>query len=449
MLCKHCGAELADGTAKCQFCGAVLSEGTAKQEEKQDNLDATKKIDLGKIETEETVEKEDSVPEEAEKIYDKNEERRQIQINKMLKEKQQQLSEIQKRREEKKAKQKRNRIVLIALIIVVLLGAIGGGAYYIKQGLDRTSETVIETPLPTNEPAPAETPSPDPNASPTPTAPPLATVEVTSDPAKSASQSNNSSSASTSSGHSWNATGNSGSGSGTSGASASSGGSSSKTSSGSTSSGTASSGSSSSKASSSSSAGNTSGSSSSGGASISGSTSGSGTSGISSSKINAKLAKGGEVITNASTGKLLMTFTVGNTTYYANVAPGSTTAQIKNNDYTITAAPTSETYNGNTIYEISSITSYSGSGYILPHSGTKLVTENDVKSLTKSQLSYARNEIFARHGRVFQMAEYKNYFEKQPWYHVNPNYNYSDENSNLNEIEQKNVEFLLKKENSK
>ncbi|MCC8169910.1 MAG: YARHG domain-containing protein, partial [Oscillospiraceae bacterium] len=194
---------------------------------------------------------------------------------------------------------------------------------------------------------------------------------------------------------------------------------------------------------------NTAWSSSSSGGTSSSSTSSVQASGASSNNINAQLTTGGEVIYNSSTGKYLMTFTTGGTMYYANVSAGSTTEQINNKNITISAYPTSESYNGNTIYEITSMTYYDDADYILPQSGTKILTEDDIKGLTKEQLALARNEIYARHGRKFQMAEFRDYFLKQEWYKEDSNYDYDNESSNLNEIEIKNVAFLLAAENKK
>ncbi len=144
-----------------------------------------------------------------------------------------------------------------------------------------------------------------------------------------------------------------------------------------------------------------------------------------------------------------MSFNIDGKTYYANVSSGSTTDQIKGQSMTVSAKPTSDKYNGNTIYDINSLTYYNGDDYILPDSGTKLVTNKDIEGFTKEKLGYARNEIYARHGRKFQMKEYKEYFESKSWYKENPNYNYEDDNSNLNSIESKNVEFLLSAEKSR
>ena len=66
--------------------------------------------------------------------------------------------------------------------------------------------------------------------------------------------------------------------------------------------------------------------------------------------------------------------------------------------------------------------------------------------MSKHDLALARNEIYARHGRKFQTEEYSKYFSSKSWYSINPNYNYSDDDSNLNSIEVKNVQFILNAE---
>ena len=47
------------------------------------------------------------------------------------------------------------------------------------------------------------------------------------------------------------------------------------------------------------------------------------------------------------------------------------------------------------------------------------------------------------------MSVYQKYFEGKSWYKVNPNYDYTDDNKNLNDIELKNVETILSVENTK
>ncbi|WP_338751812.1 YARHG domain-containing protein [Bacillus sp. FJAT-52991] len=75
--------------------------------------------------------------------------------------------------------------------------------------------------------------------------------------------------------------------------------------------------------------------------------------------------------------------------------------------------------------------------YILPHSDYTYLTYSDIAGLTKSELRLARNEIFARHGYIFNSKDLQNYFERQSWYSPNPNFN-----GNLSSLEKQNIEFI-------
>lgn len=392
MLCKYCGAQLPDGTEKCEFCGAELIEEQTQEP------------------AEETVVEETEAQEE---VLDENELKRRAQMEKMLAEKQQQLSEIERRRNIKKKRQKQTKLIIICAVCVACIAVVGLGSYAIKESFNKPQTTPSPSPI-------VVTASPSATASAIPT--PLTTTPAPLSSAAPAASSapkaelNSSNTSSTSEVKSANASG-----------------------SGSSASGTASSGSGASA--------NASSSAQSGGSATAVSVAK--PSGISTAKVEAQLTTGGEVLKNSDTGKYLMTFASGNTLYYANVSEGSTTEQIKNKNITITAHPTEERYKGNTIYEITSMTYYDDKDYIIPTSGTKLLAKNDVQNMSKQQLALARNEIYARHGRQFRMAEFRDYFAKKSWYKENPNYNYDNEGSNLNEIEAKNVVLLLSVENSK
>lgn len=54
--------------------------------------------------------------------------------------------------------------------------------------------------------------------------------------------------------------------------------------------------------------------------------------------------------------------------------------------------------------------------YILPESNTRLYTSDELGILTSKQLRIARNEIYARHGRMFSSDDIKNYFSNKSWY---------------------------------
>ena len=56
------------------------------------------------------------------------------------------------------------------------------------------------------------------------------------------------------------------------------------------------------------------------------------------------------------------------------------------------------------------------SEYIFPDSDKEYLADADVETLTEEQLDFARNEILARHGRIFTDEKYKLYFEEKSWY---------------------------------
>lgn len=80
-------------------------------------------------------------------------------------------------------------------------------------------------------------------------------------------------------------------------------------------------------------------------------------------------------------------------------------------------------------------------GYVLPQSSSRLLTDADVAGLSLQQINYAKNEIYARHGRLFDSRELQNYFNSQSWYSgtIAPA-NFSE--SLLSDVEKKNVTFL-------
>ncbi|MDF2503573.1 DUF5050 domain-containing protein [Clostridium sp.] len=83
--------------------------------------------------------------------------------------------------------------------------------------------------------------------------------------------------------------------------------------------------------------------------------------------------------------------------------------------------------------------------FILPNSNSVKLKQSDLDSLTKEQLTLARNEIFARHGYVFTSPEIKSYFESKSWYHSDPSY---DENT-MSDVEKTNIQLIKNTEESK
>lgn len=87
--------------------------------------------------------------------------------------------------------------------------------------------------------------------------------------------------------------------------------------------------------------------------------------------------------------------------------------------------------------------------YIIPDSGTKLLTDADIQGLNAQELNYAKNEIYARHGRMFDSKELQDYFNSKSWYKAEyPATEFDAESGSiLNETEKKNADFLRDAEN--
>lgn len=88
---------------------------------------------------------------------------------------------------------------------------------------------------------------------------------------------------------------------------------------------------------------------------------------------------------------------------------------------------------------VSDTDAYDESGEYLFPSDTKYITIDDLALLTKGQVGLIRNEIYARHGYVFNTEEYANYFGSKSWYVPNPAFDASE----LTEIERTNIDTIL------
>jgi len=85
-------------------------------------------------------------------------------------------------------------------------------------------------------------------------------------------------------------------------------------------------------------------------------------------------------------------------------------------------------------------------GYIIPGISTRYINDSDLAGLSREQLCFARNEIYARHGYKFGVAAIAAYFEAQSWYHGQypaAEFDYSI----LSEIERSNAEYIRQYEN--
>ena len=81
--------------------------------------------------------------------------------------------------------------------------------------------------------------------------------------------------------------------------------------------------------------------------------------------------------------------------------------------------------------------------YIIPHSDEVILTEADLQNLSPQELTYARNEIYARHGYIFKSNELNNYFKSKSWYTPDPNFD-----GTLYGVELENANFIREYQNN-
>lgn len=80
--------------------------------------------------------------------------------------------------------------------------------------------------------------------------------------------------------------------------------------------------------------------------------------------------------------------------------------------------------------------------YALPYSDSQYITESDLYGMTKTDCRIARNEIYARHGRIFSDEALQSYFEICSWYYgaIAPE-EFND--TFLSDVERHNLEVIL------
>lgn len=80
--------------------------------------------------------------------------------------------------------------------------------------------------------------------------------------------------------------------------------------------------------------------------------------------------------------------------------------------------------------------------YIIEGSDSRYLSEGEVAALSPEEIGLAKNEIYARHGRIFDSEDLKEYFESQSWYHGEIEPEDFDE-SVLNDYERANIDLLV------
>lgn len=80
--------------------------------------------------------------------------------------------------------------------------------------------------------------------------------------------------------------------------------------------------------------------------------------------------------------------------------------------------------------------------YILDGSDSRYISEDEIQNLTSAEIRLAKNEIYARHGRIFDSTDLRQYFESKSWYHGEIEPEDFDE-SVFNEYEKANIDLLV------
>lgn len=87
------------------------------------------------------------------------------------------------------------------------------------------------------------------------------------------------------------------------------------------------------------------------------------------------------------------------------------------------------------------------SEFILPDSSTRVLDKSELAGFTAEQCRLARNEIYAKHGRMFDDAGLQNYFNSRSWYHGTiPADKFSDTMLSDIEIQNRNLIIAYEKE---
>ena len=87
--------------------------------------------------------------------------------------------------------------------------------------------------------------------------------------------------------------------------------------------------------------------------------------------------------------------------------------------------------------------------YVLGDSSSRYYSREELESMSAEELSYARNEIYARNGRIFQRDDLQSYFESQDWYEGSVPADQFNSETMLSDVELANVLLIKDVEQSK
>ncbi|MBR5127317.1 MAG: YARHG domain-containing protein [Roseburia sp.] len=149
---------------------------------------------------------------------------------------------------------------------------------------------------------------------------------------------------------------------------------------------------------------------------------------------------------NSGTGETLVAYTDDGKLYYV-MKPSDVTCYVEDevivSEYS-EMMPYVEWIAGNMEIHAENV-HYDVSQYEIPVSSILPLESYHVMNMTNNQLWIARNEIYARHGRVFQNEYLASYFESCSWYEVKEDKNEVNERE-LNEVEIANLKLIVEAE---
>lgn len=90
----------------------------------------------------------------------------------------------------------------------------------------------------------------------------------------------------------------------------------------------------------------------------------------------------------------------------------------------------------------SDVSANTGSDYILPDADKAYYTRNELSELDAQELRLAKNEIYARHGLLFNDQELQRYFDSKSWYQGSIPPGKFDDNV-LNKYEKENIDLIV------
>lgn len=82
--------------------------------------------------------------------------------------------------------------------------------------------------------------------------------------------------------------------------------------------------------------------------------------------------------------------------------------------------------------------------YFFPESNSRYLSDEEISVYSAEQLELAKNEIYARHGRIFVTQRISDYFNSTSWYQgtIDPETFDAQQDSIFNEYEMANIQKL-------